>query len=249
VKRLGVVAGIAVAVLVTAMLATGCGSTTGVQRSNAADARTARAEVASLLAGIPEQGNTLGDPKAPITLEFFGDLQCPYCRQFTLGALTSLIRGYVRSGKLKIAYHSLKTATRNPETFRTQQVAALAAGRQNKMWYFVELFYHEQHPEDTGYVTEAYLQGLARQVSGLNLLAWTVARSDPKLADRVIREGRFALRAGFTGTPAFLFVAANRLRRFEPETLTDVSPYVSAIQALLHLDHRRRPAAPLGLPS
>jgi protein-disulfide isomerase len=249
VKRLGVVAGIAAAVLASVLFAAGCGSSRGAQRSNATGARAVRGDVASLLAGIPETGNTLGYPGAPITLEFFGDLQCPYCRQFTLGALASLIRGYVRSGRLKIAYHSLKTATKNPETFRTQQVAALAAGRQNKMWYFVELFYHEQHAEDSGYVTEAYLRGLAKQVGGLNLLAWTVARNDPKLTSRVIREGRFALRAGFTGTPAFLLVTGNRFRRFEPETLTDVSPYVSAIQALLHLDHRRRPAAPLGLPS
>jgi hypothetical protein len=35
----------------------------------------------------------------------------------------------VRPGKLKIEYRSLETATREPETFHTQQLAALAAGK------------------------------------------------------------------------------------------------------------------------
>ena len=38
-------------------------------------------------AGIPQSGNALGNPTAPVTLEYFGDLECPICREFTLGAL------------------------------------------------------------------------------------------------------------------------------------------------------------------
>ena len=116
-----------------------------------------------------------------MTLQYFGDLECPICKEFTLGALPTVIQKWVRSGKLKIEYRSLETATREPETFKTQQVAALAAGKQNKMWHFVELFYHEQGEEATGYVTENYLQGIAQQVPGLNLAAWTTARSDNAL--------------------------------------------------------------------
>ena len=111
----------------------------------------------------------LGDPKAPVTLAYFGDLECPICKEFTLGALPTILQKWVRTGKLKIEYHSLETATHEPEVFKTQQVAALAAGKQDKMWYFLDLFYHEQGEEDTGYVTESYLQGLAQQVPGLNL--------------------------------------------------------------------------------
>ncbi len=149
-----------------------------------------------------------------MTLEYFGDLQCPYCREFTLGALAALIARYVRTGTLKIEFRSLETATSDPQTFITQQAAALAAGRQNKLWNFVELFYHEQGTEDSGYVTERYLQGLAQQVGGLNLLAWSVARDDARLPEVIRRDARFAAAVGFAGTPAFLFAnAAGNLRR------------------------------------
>jgi hypothetical protein len=50
----------------------------------------------------------------------------------------------VRGGELKIEYRSLETATREPEVFKAQQLAALAAGKQDRMWNFIETFYHEQ---------------------------------------------------------------------------------------------------------
>jgi protein-disulfide isomerase len=178
-------------------------------------------EVSAQLAGIPQHGNTLGNAKAPLTLQFFGDLQCPYCRRFTLGGLPSLIERYVRPGRVKIEYHSLETATRDPQIFTAQQLAALAAGKQNKMWNFIELFYHEQGHEDSGYVTESYLQGLAQQVSGLNLPAWIAARGEASLLSTLREDALTASRAGLTSTPSFL------LRRERG------APSPAAIEALL----------------
>ena len=118
-------------------------------KANSKQANAAVNQVDALLAGVPQSGNVLGDPKAPVTLQYYGDLECPICKEFTLGALPSLIQKYVRAGKLKIEYRSLETATREPETFKSQQIAALAAGKQNKMWHYLELFYHEQGQKRT----------------------------------------------------------------------------------------------------
>jgi protein-disulfide isomerase len=178
--------------------------------------------VSSLLAGIQQHGNTLGDPRAPVTVQFFGDLQCPACRRFTLSVLPSLIESYVRTGKLKIEYRSLESATLTPRAFGAQQVAALAAGRQNKMWNFIELFYQEQGLEHSGYVTERYLQALAQQVSGLDLIEWTAARSDRELGRTLTTDARAARSAGINETPAF------RLGSPEPRP-----PYVQAIKKQL----------------
>jgi protein-disulfide isomerase len=172
-------------------------------QANAAGQGTA-AEVTSLLAGIPQRGRTLGHPKAAVTLQFFGDLQCPYCRRFTLLRLPSLIQGYVRQGKLKIEYRALKTATLDPEIFQLQQVAALAAGRQNKLWEFIDLFYRKQQRENSGYVTERYLGELAEQVPGLNLIAWTAARTDATLASALTSDALAASNAGLRSTPSFV---------------------------------------------
>ena len=82
---------------------------------------------------------------------------------------------------MKVVYKSFCTATcngPNPNVFPTQQVAGLAAGKQNKFWQYTELFYREQGQEDTGYVNEAYLTALARQITGLNLATWQSDRND-----------------------------------------------------------------------
>jgi protein-disulfide isomerase len=219
-KRLGIAAARVIATCVVIMSAGGCGSN-HVAKTGGTQPQATGAEVASLLAGIRQSGNTLGDPRAPVTVQYFADLQCPYCRRFTLGVLPSLIGSYVRSGKLKIEYRSLETATHNPGVFEVQQVAALAAGKQNKLWDFIDLFYHEQAREDSGYVTERYLQGLARQVTGLNLIEWTAARNDPELAHTLAGDARAAASAGLSSTPSFLVTTLSR------------KPYVSAIEKQL----------------
>jgi protein-disulfide isomerase len=177
----------------------------------------------------------LGSPNAPVTLVYFGDLECPICREFTLGALPTIIQKYVRAGKLKIEYKSLETATREPETFKTQQIAALAAGKQQKAWNYIELFYHEQGQEDSGYVTEEYLQKLARGVPGLNIPVWTEDRKDPTLENQITTDAQLANNEGFNGTPSFLIgKTGQKLDKLGEVSLTDPSGFESAIESKLH---------------
>lgn len=232
--QLGGAIGVVVVIIAIILLATGGGGSKPAVAPKSSAANQATAEVTSLLQGIPQSADTLGKASAPVTLQYFGDLQCPVCREFTLGALPPLINKYVRAGKLKIEYRSLETATREPETFRTQQIAALAAGKQNLMWHYVELFYHEQGEESSGYVTESYLQGLASQVPGLSLASWSSARNDPAFATQVTTDAQAANQAGFTGTPSFLIgKTGGSTQKLEYSSLTDPSSFEAAIEKQL----------------
>jgi protein-disulfide isomerase len=231
--QLGIVVAIVVAVVIAILIATGGGGAKKVAPHSAA-ANSTVAEVKTLIGGIAQSGNTLGDPKAPVTLQYFGDLECPICKEFTLGALPSIIQQWVRSGKVKIEYHSLETATREPEVFKLQQVAAYAAGKQAKAWDFIETFYHEQGEEDSGYVTESYIQGIAQQVPGLDLATWTSDRSEPALANEVTSDAQAANNAGFTGTPSFLIgKTGGTMQKLEYASLTDPTSFNEAIEKLL----------------
>ena len=201
-RRVGLVAALAVAATVAVVLATSSG---GARVQPASSQRTTEAQrITARLAGIPQSGNALGSPAAPVTLQYFGDLECPTSRAFTLATLPSLIVRWVRGGELRIEYRSLETATRQPAVFTTQQAAALAAGMQHRLWYYVELFYHEQGREDSGYVTASYLDNLARQTPGLNLALWSKNRWEPPLAAEVATDEQTAAGLGFHETPSFL---------------------------------------------
>ena len=229
--------GIVVAVVVTGIvvvLIASAGSGEKHIKPGSAEATAASSEVTTLLTGIPQNGNVLGRPTAPVTLQYFGDLECPVCKGFTTGALPSVIGKWVRGGELKVEYRSLETATREPEVFRSQQVAALAAGRQNRLWNFVETFYHEQGEEDTGYVTESFIQGIAKQVPGLNLAAWTSERGEPALTNLLAGDEQAASNNGLDGTPAFLLGrSGGALTQLEPSSFTEPGPFNEAIEKLV----------------
>jgi protein-disulfide isomerase len=232
--QLGIVVAVVVVAIVAVLIATGSGKSSGPVKKGTLPATKMVAEVSSLIGGIPQSGSILGSPTAPVTLQYFADLECPVCKDFTLGALPSLIQHWVRGGQLKIEYRNLETATREPEVFRTQQVAALAAGKQNKLWPFIELFYHEQGEEGSGYVTEQYLQNLAEQVPGLNLTEWTAARSEPTFTSQIATDAQAATAQGFSGTPSFLIgKTGGASQKFEYASLTDPGSFNTAIEKLL----------------
>ncbi|MDQ6746226.1 MAG: DsbA family protein [Actinomycetota bacterium] len=208
-RRLQMLAGVVVAAVVVVAVAIAVSSGGGTSAKGLQTGSQGKAQasaVTSLLAGIPQSGATLGNPRAPVTMTYYGDLECPICRDFTLsGGFPQLVAGEVRAGKVKVVYRALETATQSQATFQTQQVAALAAGKQNLFWNFVELFYHQQGPEGTGYVNDGYLAGLAGQVPGLNLSAWRSGRSDPTLAAQVSADAVAGKSAGVQGTPTLVF--------------------------------------------
>ena len=232
-RRLRMIGGVVLTAvaIVAVLIAVSSGSAnkaTGLQKG-VAQAKTV-ANVSSLLSGIPQSGARLGNPKAPVTMTYYGDLECPICQEFTLnGGFPQLVADQVRTGKVQVVYKAFETATRDPTVFQTQQVAALAAGQQNLFWNFAELFYHEQGQEDSGYVTEPYLQGLAKQVPGLNLVNWESARNQGTLVSQVVSDEQSGRKLGVTGTPTLVFQGPNGKTASPPE---GVPTYANLQQAI-----------------
>ena len=112
----------------------------------------------TLFAGIPQTGNVLGDPDAPVTIEEYVDLQCPFCQRFSQEGLPDIVKEYVKTGQAKIVLQTLTFIGADSE--RGARVAWSAAD-QNKMFEFVENFYANQGEENSGYATEAFLKKVA----------------------------------------------------------------------------------------
>ena len=198
-----ILAAVAVVAVAIAISSSGGSKATGLQKGS--QLAQTKAQVSQLLTGIPQTGPTLGSPSAKVTLEYYGDLECPVCKSFTLnGGWQQLVRTDVRQGKVKVVYRAFQTATTDPSTFNTQQVAALAAGKQDRFWDYMELFYHQQGTEDTGYVNQSYLDGIAAQIPGLNISQWNSARNDSSLASQVQADEAAGHTLGVTGTPTLV---------------------------------------------
>jgi len=46
----------------------------------------------------------IGNASAPITIAFWSDFQCPFCKQFELTTLPQIVKDYVDTGKAKIVF-------------------------------------------------------------------------------------------------------------------------------------------------
>jgi protein-disulfide isomerase len=190
------------AVVIAAILATA--GILGFGGSSGSDREQIQQKVAALLSGIPQHGTTLGSPKAPITLWVFADLECPTVKRFVTAYLPSVIKTWVRDGAVKLEYRSLETDTYNEKTFFEQEAAALAAGRQGKMWNYALTFIHEQGQKHTNYATDEFLADIASQVPGLHSTRWQHDREDPLLTKQVARELHSASIKKLQFTPSFL---------------------------------------------
>lgn len=206
---------------------------TGLQAGEAAKNTTKYVD--NLLNGIPQSGTVLGKASAPVTVQYFGDLQCPICREFTMQVLPDVISKQVRPGNIKLDYKSFCTATCNDfsqSVFNTQQVAAYAAGKQSLFWNYTELFYHEQGTEGSPYMNEAFLNDLAKQTTGLDVNTWQTDRKDPTLLSQVQADGNKALKDNIEGTPTLVAQGPKGAEIVANGDTPTYSQIVSAIQAV-----------------
>ncbi len=204
-RRLQIFGGAIALVVVVVVAAVIIGSSGGGALKKGKEASATVTQVNQILSGMPQSGTQLGNPNAPVTMTYWGDLQCPVCADFTQSAgFSQLLTNLVRTGKVKINYRSVETATQDLPTFQTQQAAAYAAGKQNRFWNYAELFYRQQQTENSGYVNDSFLTGLANQ-AGVNVSQWKTARNDPSLVSQVNTDISTAQAQQVSSTPTVQF--------------------------------------------
>jgi protein-disulfide isomerase len=188
------------------------------------------ADVEKLFGGIPQNGVTLGKPDAPATLIEFADLQCPFCAQYTTGALPTVIQDYVRSGRLKMQLRLLRFI--GPDSERGAEVAA-AATLQDKGWAYSDLFYRNQGQENSGYATDGFLERLARETPGLDVNQLDSDLDSPP-AQKLIRQAeRQANQLGVSGTPTFFIQKGNGAPQQLQLSSLDADSVTAAIDSAL----------------
>jgi len=89
--------------------------------------------------GDKESAHIRGDPDAPVTLEEFGDFQCPPCGQFA-GFVQELLQEY--NSRLRLVFRNYPLP--GHEHAREAAQAAEAAGLQGKFWEMYDTLYREQ---------------------------------------------------------------------------------------------------------
>jgi protein-disulfide isomerase len=215
--RLGLIAAVAVIVVIVAIVASGGSSSGG--GSGGSDGSDTAATTA-LFKGVPQQGITLGRASAPATLIEFADLQCPFCGEYSNNGLATVVKDYVRTGKLRYQLHIRSFL--GPDSVKAAGAAA-AATDENRLYQFSDLFYRRQQQENTGYVTPTFLRGVANG-AGVDPAKALAGAANPSSQPQVAAAEKLASQLGSNSTPAFyLRLKSGRLVPVEPKALDGAS--------------------------
>jgi protein-disulfide isomerase len=190
-----IVLGAATAIVVAAILVSGGGA--DPKGKHAGSTR----DVTRILRGIPQDGLTLGDPRAPVLLVEFADLQCPFCREFAATSWPDIVKRYIRTGKVRMELRLLNIL--GEDSVKANK-AVMAAGLQNRMWDASMRFYDVQGQEGSGYVTDRFLRDVLGGVHGLDAERAMRERGSSEVTDQLSAVHTLQSRYAVHSTPTLM---------------------------------------------
>jgi protein-disulfide isomerase len=196
-----ILVGAAVVLVLAAAIAAAALALTGNSSSSGGEKLQDVAAVHRLFAGVPQRGNVLGRPSAPVTLVEYVDLQCPFCQAFETQVMPKLVARYVRTGEVKVVMRPI--AFIGPDSERGR-LAALAAARQNRLFDFSELLYFNQGAENSGWLDDALIRRAAGSIPGLDVGTLVSVRDSASIHGQAVTYDSDAQADGVQATPTIL---------------------------------------------
>jgi protein-disulfide isomerase len=140
-----------------------------------------------------------GKSSAPVTIEEFGDFQCPPCGTMS-GVLKKLEEE--EGPRLRVIFHHFPLAIHVHA--RAAAIAAEAADEQGRFWEMHDVLYKEQSLWAKEPEVNALFEGYARSI-GLDVERFKKDLAKPEVAARIDADQKLGASRGVTSTPT-LFV-------------------------------------------
>lgn len=193
------------AVIAAGLMITGAILWNGANPSQApsGNGETAKADIKNV--------HTEGDPfigkaDAPITIAFWSDFQCPFCKKFEEETLPSIIKDYVDTGKVKVVFMDFAFLGNDSITAGLYN---RAVWKQYPNQYFAwrTAMYAAQDDEgDQGFGDAASIEKLTATIAGLDVakIAADVKANEAAYKAAMESDKADGKKAGINATPAVL---------------------------------------------
>lgn len=180
----------------------------------------------------------IGDVNAPVTMAYWADYQCPFCKAVEVGgvpqiptpsAIPLLIKNYVDTGKLKIVFKDFPFLGNDSTTAALYEHAVWELYPDKFYSWRSAMFKAQDEEGDQGFGNEASILKLIAKIQGLdaNRLKALVAEKKDIYSKAIDADREEGSKFGVKGTPGFIigtkFIAG----------ADQLSTFTSAIEALL----------------
>jgi protein-disulfide isomerase len=149
------------------------------------------------------RANAIGPADAPVTLEFFSDLQCPQCARYE--PIAKSVRAEF-GNKVRMVLRHFPLDTHQHATLASW--AAEAAANQGKFWEMVEALYKTQWMWANAPAPRAILMDQAKQL-GLDLDKFQSDLDGPDVRERVAADESYAQSIGVKTAPSVMINGFN----------------------------------------
>jgi len=180
----------------------------------------------------------IGSPTAPVTIAFWSDFQCPYCKAFETGGvsqipmsavLPDIIKNYVDTGKVKVVFMDFVFLGKDSVTAALYNRAVWKLYPAQYFAWRTAMYTAQDAEGDTGFGNAESIDKLDATITGLDAkkIAADVAANTTSYQAMVDQDMAEAKKVGVNATPSFVL---------GKQVIAGAQPYAnfqSAIDALL----------------
>ncbi|HEY0996558.1 MAG TPA: thioredoxin domain-containing protein [Gemmatimonadaceae bacterium] len=201
------------AATLAASLLAGCKpSTPGAEQAPAArvadSTKAAAATPDSALLARADAGRIQGPVDAPVWLVVASDFECPYCRIWHDQSYAELVRDYVSTGKVRMAYINYPLPMHRHAVPAAE--AAMCASAQGKFWEMHSAIFGAQERWNELPDAKATFDSLAA-ATGVNMDDWRRCMTSHATLPLVEADAERTRRSGIQSTPSFMILRGNEM--------------------------------------
>jgi protein-disulfide isomerase len=172
----------------------------------------------------PVNGQHIGNPNAPVTVDVYEDFRCSACLYFSQNYEPQIITTYVETGKVYYTYHTFIVIDPNDGSDASLRSAnaAMCAAEQGHFWDYHDTLYANQVSESASLFTDARLVTMAQNLN-LDMTAFNQCYQAKKYSSDIQNDIARGVALNINGTPS-IFVKGQ---------LTSMDKVTAAIEAAL----------------
>ena len=175
--------------------------------SQGAQAQAGQQQIAVDVSKVKTAGEPfIGKQNAPVTIAYWFDYQCPFCKQNELQSMPQLVKDYVDTGKVRIVFKDFAFLGADSDTLG-HAARAVWEVAPDKFYAWHHAIFAAQGTENTGWATTAKIRSVtasvltAAQTDQVMQLMQSKATTYQQAMDADKAEGASF---GVTGTPSMI---------------------------------------------
>ncbi|HTR77903.1 MAG TPA: thioredoxin domain-containing protein [Gemmatimonadaceae bacterium] len=165
-----------------------------------------------------------GSPSARVWLIMASDFQCPYCKEWHDETYPTIVKNYVKTGKIRLAYLNFPLLGAHPHAVAAAE-AAMCAAAQGRFWQLHDALFAMQDTWAPLANPAPYFDSLAIK-AGVGAAKWRHCVATNEMQRLIDSDRARSSKSGVTSTPSFF--VGNQLFAGADQTITVLGPVLDA---------------------